>query len=54
MPDELWVYVLRPWIHFFVAEVRAGDMAVLIFNLHLPSKTLSTGLSNESAALSTL
>lgn len=51
VPSRLWFYVLRPWIHFYVEEVRAGGMAMLIFNLHLPGNTLSTGLSNGSAAI---
>lgn len=51
LPGRLWFYVLRPWIHFCVEEVRAGGMAMLIFNLHLPANTLSTGLSNGSAAI---
>lgn len=51
MLDKLWFYVLRPRIPFFVEEVRAGGVGMLIFNLHLPAKTLSTGLSNGSAAI---
>ena len=34
-----------------VEEARAGGMAMLIFNPHLPAKTLSTGLGNGSAAI---
>lgn len=51
MPDQLWFYVLRPWTRFCVEEVRSGGTAGLFFNLHLPAKTSSTGLSNRSAAI---